>query len=273
MHYPPSGKGGEGGFFNNYVSLHHGSQEIFSFAKEGKKRKNKMKKSIFITGTDTGVGKTFVAVGLIHAMKEKGFSVCPMKPVETGCLLRKGELFSEDTFKLLKASGVDEPIDLINPYRLKHPLAPSVAAEIEGAHINKKNILSAHTHLTKKYDITIIEGAGGIMVPLHKKYLFLHLVKDLNIPLVIVSRPGLGTINHTLLTIEAARNQGLHVLGVIINNTNKTKRGLSEKTNPKIIRMLGGVPVMGIVRYTKNQNSSFVKSEFSTIAENILWLL
>ncbi len=228
-----------------------------------------MNKGIFITGTDTGVGKTFVAVGLVRAVKERGLNVCPMKPVESGCRIRRGELIPADTVKLIKASGVTEPIDLINPYRLKHPLAPSVAAEIEGVKIKRKKILSVYNRLSKKYDIIIVEGAGGIMVPVYKKYLFLDLAKDLKLPVVIVSRPDLGTINHTLLTVEAARNKGLDVLGVVINCAIKSKKDMSEKTNPEVIEKLGGVPVTGIVPYSVNPDTP-AKKVFNRIAEKIL---
>lgn len=210
-----------------------------------------MSKGIFITGTDTGVGKTFVACGLIKAMKDKGLSVCPMKPVESGCGMKKGHLIPGDTIKLIRASGVHEPLDLLNPYRLKHPIAPSVAAEIEGMRINKKKIFSAYSRLSNKYDLMIVEGAGGIMVPVYKKYLFLDLAKDMNLPVLIVSRPGLGTINHSLLTLEAARSKGLNVLGVIFNYADKIRKGLSETTNPEVIRKLGASSILGEVPHAK----------------------
>ncbi len=229
-----------------------------------------MNKGIFITGTDTGVGKTFVACGLIRAMKEKGLNVCPMKPVESGCRLVRGNLVPSDANKLIKASSVDEPLDLINPYRLKNPLAPSVAAEIEGVKISNKKILSAHSRLSKKYDMTVVEGAGGIMVPVYKKYLFLDLVKDLDLPVLIVARPGLGTINHTLLTIEALRSKGLSVAGVIINCSIKSGKGLSEKTNPEVIEKLGCVPVLGSVPYDNSITSIPVKKIFIEIIEKML---
>lgn len=227
-----------------------------------------MHKGIFITGTDTGVGKTFVAVGLINALKEKGFNVCPMKPVETGCRTKKGKLIPKDTMSLIKASGIKEAIDVINPYRFKHPLAPSIAAELEKKSIKKEKIFSAYNYLSKKYDITIIEGAGGIMAPLYKKYLFLDFISDINLPIIIVSRPGLGTINHTLLTIEIAKSKGIKILGIIINYATKTKTGIAEKTNPEIIKRLGGAPVVGIVLYSKNQK--IAKKNFLGIGEKIL---
>jgi len=226
-----------------------------------------MNKGIFITGTDTGVGKTFIAAGLIKAMKEQGINVCPMKPVESGCSIKKGELVPEDAVRLIKVSGVNETLDAVNPYRLKHALAPSVAAEIEGVKIHRKKIVNAYYRLLKKYDITIVEGAGGIMVPVYKKYLFLNLAMDLNLPLVVVSRPGLGTINHTLLTIDVARSRGLNILGVIINYADKAERGFSERTNPEVIKKLGRVPLLGIVPHIGKNPS--VSPLFAMIATRI----
>jgi len=229
-----------------------------------------MNKGIFITGTDTGVGKTYVAAGLIRAAKEKGLSVCPLKPVETGCGARKGKLVPEDAVRLMKVSGVDEPLDLINPYRLKKPLAPAVASEIEGVVIERKRIISSYTRMRRKYDVTIVEGAGGIMVPVRGNYLFLHLIRELHIPLVIVARAGLGTINHTLLTIAAAMSEKLNVLGVVINYAVKKSKGLPEKTNPAVIEKLGGVPLLGTVPYLKDSSSARRKEIFSEIMANIL---
>jgi len=209
-----------------------------------------MNKGIFITGTDTGVGKTFVGVGLIRAMKDAGVNVCPMKPVESGCKIRNGELVPADAMKLIRASGVDEKLDAIIRYRMKNPLAPAVAAEIEGVTISKAKILSAFRRI-------------------YKKYLFLDLAKDLGLPVVIVARPGLGTINHTLLTIEALRNKGLDVSGVIINYSEKGRAGLSERTNPEIIERLSNVPVLGALPFAEASNEHKIKKVFSEIAAAI----
>ncbi len=233
---------------------------------------SKLHKGIFITGTDTGVGKTFVAAGLITAFKRMGFSVCPMKPLETGCRVKNGRLVPEDALKLIEASNTKESLEIINPYRFRLPLAPAVAAELEGRRIDKKKILSSYNYLSGKYDITLIEGAGGIMVPVYKKYLFLDIVEELNIPLIIISRPTLGTINHTLLTIEAVRGRGIGVIGVIINYASKIKRGLAEKTNPDVIEKLGGVPALGIVPYSE-VNTPHLKKIFYKIAKRIYGLL
>ncbi|UCH44627.1 MAG: dethiobiotin synthase, partial [Nitrospiraceae bacterium] len=119
------------------------------------------------------------------------------------------------------------------------------------------------------YELVIVEGAGGIMVPVYKKYLFLDLIRDLNIPVIVVARPGLGTVNHTLMTIAAARSNGLEVLGVVINESMKTRKGLPEKTNPGLIEQLGGVPVLGNVNYSAARDRS-VKKEIQKIGNKLL---
>ncbi|KPJ98767.1 MAG: hypothetical protein AMK71_10895 [Nitrospira bacterium SG8_35_4] len=229
-----------------------------------------MGKGIFITGTDTGVGKTYVAVGLIRALREQGVSVCPMKPVETGCRVKNGELIAQDTRRLVSAAAVKESMGLVNPFRMRSPLAPSVASEIEGISIDKKRIISSYARIRGKYGFTVVEGAGGIMVPVRGKYLFLHLIRELNIPIVIVARPGLGTINHTLLTIGSALHENLNVLGVVINYAVKKRKGHPEKTNPPVIEKLGGVPIVGTVPYLKNSSSVRGKKIFSEIMANIV---
>jgi dethiobiotin synthetase len=125
--------------------------------------------------------------------------------------------------------------------------------------------------LSKKYGITIIEGAGGIMVPVYKKYLFLDLARDLDLPVIIVSRPCLGTINHTLLTIDALKNKGLDISGVIINYSEKNRKGLSEKTNPEVIEKLGGITVLGSVPYSENADVLQIRNIFIRILEKVFY--
>jgi len=229
-----------------------------------------MHKGIFITGTDTGVGKTFVATGLLKVLRGLGHDVCPMKPLETGCGFKKGELVPEDTLKLIKAAQVNEPLDLINPYRFRRPLAPAVAAEAEGRIISRKRIISSYRKLSNRHDLIIVEGAGGIMVPVQRKYLIIDLVKELNLPMLIIARPGLGTLNHTLLTLEAAKNRGIEIAGVIITCSSKIKYDASVQTNPEVIERLGGIPVLGIVPYFLNNDAYGYKKIFLKISQEIL---
>ncbi len=229
-----------------------------------------MNKGVFITGTDTGVGKTFVSAGLIMAMKERGLNVCPVKPVESGCRISRGELVPADASGLLRASGVNERLDTVNPYRLRHPLAPSVAAEMEGVVISRKKILAACGRLLNRYDFVIVEGAGGIMTPVYKRYLFLDLAADLGLPVVIVSAAGLGAINHTLLTTEAARSRGLEVAAVVINHAVESRKGPAERTNPGVIARLGRVDVAGIVPHSASPGAPRMMKIFGGIADRIL---
>lgn len=214
-----------------------------------------MTAGIFITGTDTGVGKTFVAVELIKGLVKKGVSVAPMKPVETGCQVQDGRLYPADAMALKDAALlVDIPLKIVNPYALNHPLAPSLACGLEGKRIEIEGIKRAFLELSRQFDFVVVEGAGGLMVPIIGSYFFADLARDLALPIIIVSRPGLGTINHTLLTVLAARVWGLDLLGVVINYSEPETNSLAEKTNPQVIELLSNVPILGIVPFAELPN-------------------
>lgn len=204
-------------------------------------------RSIFITGTDTGVGKTLIAAALAAVLKNKAIDVGVMKPVASGG--------RDDAELLIKGAGVIDDITLVNPYCFETPVAPSVAAEIEGVRIDIEKIKAAYEELSRRHETLIVEGVGGLLVPIYKGYLVSDLIKDLNLPVIIVSRPALGTINHTLLTVRQARAKGIEVLGVIINNYDEAKAGIAEKTAPEIIERIGKVPVLGIVRHIDETGS------------------
>ena len=146
---------------------------------------------LFITGTDTGVGKTFVTCGLAAALCRQGKKVGVLKPVETGCEVRNRELYPSDTFNLIRSAGSVLPPQLVCPYRLAAPLAPEAAAEAAGVTIEKATILDHYHQIAPQHDITLVEGAGGLLVPLAEDYTFADLILDLDIPLVVVvaSRP------------------------------------------------------------------------------------
>ena len=208
-----------------------------------------MIKGIFITGTDTGVGKTYVGTTLAKALKRQGVDVGVMKPVETGCRKRQGELYPADAARLIKAAGVKDRLENVCPYRFSRPLAPSVAAGMEGKRVDPEKIINSFRALLKKHDFMIVEGAGGIMVPLAGQYTYLDLAHELGLPVMIVARPGLGTINHTLLTIAALHRRKLRMAGVVLNYSVNGKAGLAEKTSPAVIERLSGLGIMGTVGY------------------------
>ncbi len=219
-----------------------------------------MAKGIFITGTDTGVGKTVVAGGLACALMREGFDVGVMKPVQTGCLETADGLLAPDTNFLINITDVRDNIDLITPYRFKEPLAPSVSAETEGREIDIERIITSYNLLTKIHDSIIVEGVGGILVPIWKDLLFIDLIKKLSIPIIIVARTGLGTINHTLLTARYAHDNGIEIIGIIFNHTDKKEDGIAERTNPDIIKRLCNIPILGILPFINNLNTEDVKS-------------
>jgi dethiobiotin synthetase len=191
---------------------------------------------LFVTGTDTGVGKTYVACKLILGLREEGLRIAVMKPAESGGL--------QDSRALKKASGSQQLLSEICPFSYKHALAPLVAAKLENRPFDKKRVLNLFRKMQKSHDGAMVEGAGGLRAPYAEGVDTAWLIKAMRLPVVVVARPGLGTINHALLTLEVARNQGLNVVAVVLNGL-KGSGGLAEKTNPEIIAQLGGVPVLG----------------------------
>ena len=201
-------------------------------------------RGIFVTGTDTGVGKTIVAATLARLLRMNGVKVGVMKPVTSGCPEEDGKLVSDDAVLLCQAAGV-ELSDDVAPYRLREAVAPSEAARIDGVRIDFSIIKAAFERLVASYDYVIVEGAGGLMVPLSGGLLVADLAGALELPLLVVARPGLGTINHTVLTCFAARQLGLQVAGVIVNGM-PDNPGLAERGAPHQIGSLCGASVLGI---------------------------
>ena len=213
------------------------------FRKDNNFKKNLSSRGLFITGTDTGVGKTIVAAGLAASLRHSGFDIGVMKPFETGFSLR-----SSDAFFLKSMAGVSDPLETITPYRLKHPLSPFAAAQIEKVSIRFEKIKRAYRTLLKKHQALFVEGAGGLLVPITREKMMADLALYLRLPVLIISRTGLGTINHTLLSVEVARQRGIEVTGVIFNHLGP-RRGLAEKTNPSVIRHFLNVPILGEIPY------------------------
>ena len=204
-----------------------------------------MTHSIFVTGTDTGVGKTYVAAGIARALRRRGVDVGVMKPVASGVV--RG--VSEDAALLKAAAGVRDALQFINPIGLQPPLAPSVAARILKATVDLRRVWFAYGTLAARHDCMIVEGVGGLLVPLLDRVPVAHLAARLGLPLVIVTRPTLGTINHTALTVHAARSWGLKVLGLVINHHAKVKIGLAERTNRRALETECRVPVLAELRH------------------------
>lgn len=198
-------------------------------------------RGLFVTGTDTGVGKTVVAAGIAAGLKARGLNVGVMKPVAAGG--------REDAEVLCRAAEAADDMDLINPVCLHHPLSPNVAARRQGVEVDLGRIEHAARRLAEHRDLLIVEGAGGLLVPIRDDCLMADLVLRLDLPLLVVARRGLGTINHTLMTVECSKARGITVLGVIYNDAEVTEEGIAERTNPRVIERLSGVACVGTVPF------------------------
>jgi dethiobiotin synthetase len=203
-------------------------------------------KGLFVTGTDTGAGKTYVSRALIAGWRSRGLSVGVMKPCETGWTgPGRGETDAE---LLLEASGADLTLDEVCPFRFRAPMAPGEAAAVEGgAAVSFERVAERYASIARRHDVTLVEGAGGLIVPFAGDRTAADLVAYLELPLVIVARINLGTINHTCLTVEAARARGLEVLGVIFTRSQDPERsppGPDEPRNPGAVQRLTGVRII-----------------------------
>lgn len=202
---------------------------------------------LFITATDTEVGKTVLTGAIAAAFQAKGLKVAVMKPVASGGVYnRDGKLTAEDADFLMAAVQMPETQRcLVNPVCLEGDLTPAVAAKAAGKVIHIPHILSAYRQLAASYDVVLVEGVGGIMAPIWEDYLVADLMTDLGLPGVIVIRPNLGTINHTALTVSYARHRNLSLAGIVVNRWNGATAGLLEDSNVQYIERLTGLPVVG----------------------------
>ena len=217
---------------------------------------------IFITGTDTEIGKTVVAGGVAAALKAGGVDVGVMKPIASGGVEHKGCIVSEDAIFLKHAAQVDDALDLINPICLRHPLAPSVAAEIEGVSIDLRQIDEALAELCQRHEFIVVEGVGGIAVPTCEEMLVADMAQRFQLPLLIVARPNLGTINHTVLTVEFARSYNLEICGIVLNASQEESKGLAEETNPKELTRLTNLPILGSVPFDERLQGDTPSPDF-----------
>ncbi|MBI4308892.1 MAG: dethiobiotin synthase [Candidatus Omnitrophica bacterium] len=203
-------------------------------------RKNK---AIFITGTDTHVGKTIATLVLGTLYKAQGYNVGVMKPVQCA---------GNDAAFLKEALNIDDHLMDINPCYAPEPLSPHLAFHRAGKRVNMDRIFRSFARLCLCHDLLLIEGAGGLMVPLKKNYYNADLIHDLKAEVIIIARLGLGTINHTLLTVHQAKAHGLKIKGILFSDTNPNEKSIAERTNPVEIQRLSKVKVLGTIPYLKH---------------------
>lgn len=198
-------------------------------------------RGLFVTGTDTGVGKTVVCGALAGALKDRKISVGVMKPFASGSWA--------DTRLLKRCAQVHDSLSQITPFYFKYPLAPLVSLRLEKRSIKLKKLRDYYKQLAGRYELTLVEGIGGALVPVTRDFDALHIPQVLKLPVVVVARLSLGTLNHTLMTIREIRRRKLKLKGVILNAIPQKTKGLAERTNPKVLKELGKTPILGTLPY------------------------
>ena len=200
---------------------------------------------LFITGTDTGVGKTEITAGLLAAFRSAGVSAVGMKPVASGCEPGADGLQSEDALKLIAAGGVDVPYSDVNPYALAEPIAPHIAAGLAGVDIRLGRIRDAYEALSQRAERVLVEGVGGWRVPLGPSLSLSDLPNALGLPVVLVVGLRLGCLSHSLLTAESIRARGVRLVGWVANEIDPDM--LARDENIATLAALMDAPTLGVV--------------------------
>lgn len=217
-----------------------------------------MNHGVFITGTDTGVGKTLVAAALALHFKERGLTVGVMKPIETG--VSAGKEARSDAARLGSIIESEETSGAIRPYSFELPVAPLAAAQMSGLSINLGAISKIYRLLSGQYECMVVEGVGGLLVPITPRDNVLSLIKHLRLPVVVVGRSGLGGINHALLTVAALRREKTRMIALVLNRTHPVRSALArvqERSTVEILRKQSSIPVIGPLPYAPGLSSRF----------------
>lgn len=217
---------------------------------------------LFITGTDTDVGKTMVTAALLAALRQTSINAVVMKPVQTGCATNKGRLSAPDLDFCCRKAALEIPLkdeQLVCPYRFAPACSPHLAANLANQKISVEKIKRAYKKLSEVHDFVLVEGAGGILVPINNKLFMLDLIKILDLPTIIVARAELGTINHSLLTIRELQKNNIEILGVVFNEAQPSKSKIIKQDNLKTIEYFGNVPILANLPYTKNFKTLITK--------------
>ena len=234
------------------------------------KRALMQSQGILITGTDTGVGKTFVACGIAAALRRRGLRVAPFKPAESGCDWdpQSRTLIPADALLLREASQTEAPLETICPYRFRTPVAPAVAAELEGSVIDAGHLVDCYSKLASTHDIVLVETAGGILVPLAKGFHYGDLALLLNLPVLVVAGSKLGAVNHTMLTLAFLESSGLKAVGCVVNHCTPERTPAIE-TNATTLRSLVSCPLYVILNIP-NPAQERDRTEFDELSAQLL---
>lgn len=214
---------------------------------------------IFITGTGTDIGKSIVCAGILRELRKRGHDAVPMKPVQSGAEINStGKLFSPDIDVALMASGYtipEEEKDHTCPYMYKQACSPHLAAELSGLpYPDMETVNNSMNFLSKLHEILVIEGAGGIQVPLDRKNTTIDLIKKLEVPVLLVISNELGCINHALNTIAVLRSNGIEIAGGVMTHTTPetAENSFIRKNNPETIENMSSVKIISEIKHMEN---------------------
>lgn len=216
---------------------------------------------LFITGTDTGVGKTVVTAAILAWLRHQGFSAGVMKPIETGVNCECSSPANSDALFLMECGGIEDDLAEVCPIRMKPAASPFQAALIENRTLQPESILSAYRSLAEKYDWMLVEGVGGIRVPITRDYGVVDLIRDLDLPAVVVARYQLGTLNHTLMTLDTLKQNGIPLRGVVFNQTSLEAPDVIEQDQPRLIEELSEAKILGKFPHIDNLNTQSFSPE------------
>jgi dethiobiotin synthetase len=216
---------------------------------------------LFITGTDTGVGKTVVTAAILAWLRHQGFSAGVMKPIETGVNCECSSPANSDALFLMECGGIEDDLAEVCPIRMKPAASPFQAALIENRTLQPESILSAYRSLAEKYDWMLVEGVGGTRVPITRDYGVVDLIRDLYLPTVVVARYQLGTLNHTLMTLDTLKQNGIPLRGVVFNQTSLEAPDVIEQDQPRLIEELSEAKILGKFPHIDNLNTQSFSPE------------
>ncbi len=220
-----------------------------------------MTKAYFITGTDTGVGKTFVTAAIARALRARGKRVGVMKPIESGCAKESGQLVPKDAIAIREAAASTAPLDKINPYRFEEPISPHLAARISGETIELDSIKKIYEELASGVDVMLVEGAGGLLAPITDRLTMADLAKELKLPMVVVAASKLGVLNHTLLTVHYAESMDIFIKGIIVNHPIKSPDESRRFNADELKKLLSEVLFLGEIPYLDEEEAGNYKAE------------
>ena len=222
-------------------------------------------KAYFITGTDTGVGKTSIMAGLARSMSKLGVDVGVMKPIATGYPSKDG-FKSADVTKIVEAASIKDPENLINPVFLSLPTSPYDATKLLDLSVDMSLIFAQFKKLLSLHEMLLVEGIGGIMTPITKNFYVADMIKQMGIETIIVTRATIGTLNHTVMTCKMCKEYGIKIHGLVINNFDE-KGTPAEKNAPSTLYELTNIPILGTIPFIKDLNN--IEKLIESVEKNI----